>query len=73
MFTAFTAVTPAFFTVRRVAIGIPQETTVPHNNTNAANIFRFFIRASFKIPPLSSRKRFETPPSDLLRDRQKLG
>ncbi len=58
MFIAFTAVAPAFFTLRRVAIGTPQETAVPHNNTKAANIFRFFIRASFKIPTLSSRKPF---------------
>lgn len=39
-------------------IGIPQDPSTPHITTNAPNIFRFFIRVSFKIRALPSRKRF---------------
>ena len=39
-------------------IGIPQDPSTPHITTNVLNIFRFFIRASFKIRALASRKRF---------------
>jgi hypothetical protein len=39
-------------------IGIPQEPSDPHINTITPNVFRFFIRVSFKISTLPSRKRF---------------